>query len=160
MKKVLSIEEAIKISEQLRNEGKTVVVAGGCFDILHLGHIHFIEHAKKEGDVLFLLLESDEAIKKQKGANRPINSQQTRSHILAALSHVDFVVLLPMLENNEYDDIISRLKPNVIATTQHDEYRFHKERQAKLVGAKVLDVIPRLVDQSTSRIAKLLAREL
>lgn len=160
MRKIVSVEETIKISEQMRNENKRIVLAGGCFDILHVGHIHFIENAKKEGDALFLLLENDETIKKQKGSNRPINSQDVRAQILAALAKVDFIVLLPMLENNEYDAIISKLKPNVIATTEQDEYRFHKERQGKLVGARVIDVIPRIVGESTSKIAKLLAREL
>ncbi len=67
MNKIISTEQAIKLSEKIRNEGKTIALAGGCFDILHIGHIEYLANAKKHGDVLFVFLESDENIKKIKG---------------------------------------------------------------------------------------------
>lgn len=160
MRKVLTIKEAIVKSKELRNKRKRVVLAGGCFDILHLGHIQFIKESKKQGDVLFLLLESDDAIHKRKGPERPINTQHVRAQILEALKDVDFVVLLPALENDEYDDIICRIAPSVITTTQGDYQRFHKERQAKILKGKVVDVIPKIDNASTTKIAKLLSKDL
>jgi len=66
MKRILTIIEAIKMSKTLRSEGKQIVLAGGCFDILHPGHIAFIEKAKEKGDILIILLESDEKINERK----------------------------------------------------------------------------------------------
>lgn len=160
MNKIISIDQAVSVSKKLRDEGKSVVVAGGCFDILHIGHIAFIRQAKQQGDVLFLLLESDESIQKTKGVDRPINNQKTRAEMLEALQDTDYIILLSQLENREYDDIIRAIHPTVIATTEGDEQRSHKERQAQLIGAQVVNVIPRVTDQSTSNVAKLLSKEL
>ena len=64
--KILTTEQAIKVAKQIQARGSKIVLAGGCFDILHLGHITFLEKAKAQGDMLFILLESDENIKKSK----------------------------------------------------------------------------------------------
>lgn len=161
MSKVVTIEQASEISKKLQNQGKTVVVAGGCFDILHIGHVNFLTEAKKQGDALFVLLESDANIKKQKGQDRPIYTQKDRAAMLAALSMVDYVVLLPeMIRDKDYDDVLISLKPAIIATTIGDPNRSHKERQAALVNGKVVDVIDRITHTSTSRLAALLSKEL
>lgn len=160
MGKILTIKELIKVSNELKNKGKRIVLAGGCFDIVHIGHIEFLKRAKEKGDVLIILLESDQSIRKAKGNNRPIHSQEDRSVVLSALEMVDYVLLLPQLDNTGYDDIIARLAPNVIATTYKDPQRFHKERQAKLIGATVIDVIRPISKKSSSIIAKLLAKDL
>lgn len=160
IKKIVNIQKAIKISEKLRHQGKSIVLAGGCFDILHLGHINFIKKAKEQGDVLILLLESDQSIREKKGEERPINNQQVRAQILAAIIYVDYVVLLPKLENKDYDAIISSISPAIIATTEGDLQRVHKERQGKIIGAKVVDVIPAITDASTTKIANILSKEL
>lgn len=160
MKKILNISEAIERANQLKNQGKTIVLAGGCFDVLHIGHISFLKNAKNQGDFLFLLLESDETIKKLKGENRPINTQKDRATILASLKMIDFVVLLPELKSdNEYDDLIIRLEPNIIAVTKGDPNKFHKERQAKLTNAKLIEVVEKISDQSTTRLAEVISED-
>jgi len=157
MNKILSIEKAIKKSEELRKRGKKIVLVGGCFDILHVGHITFLENARKEGDVLFVLLESDENIKKIKGANRPINAQVDRANILSHLDVVDYVIKIPPIKNdNDYDGLVILLKPAIIATTKGDPMRVHKERQAGQIGAKVVDVIEPVINQSTTRLISIL----
>ena len=94
------------IANKLNSQKQKLVLAGGCFDLLHIGHITFLEKAKAQGDALFVLLESDEAIKKQKGPNRPLNSQTNRALVLSKLSLVDFVIKLPTKTNNTfYDDL-------------------------------------------------------
>lgn len=160
MKKIIKVKHAIDISKKLREQNKKIVVAGGCFDILHLGHIQFIKKAKKQGDILFILLESDEAIREKKGKDRPINNQQIRAKILTALTYIDYIVLLPKLENKGYDDIIRSISPTIIATTKGDTQRKHKERQAKIIKAKVVDVIPNIIDTSTTKIANILSKDL
>lgn len=131
---------------------KQVVLAGGCFDLLHNGHISFLKKAKEEGDFLIVLLESDVMIKKRKGKDRPVETQQTRATKLSNLDTVDLIILLPdKMENNDYDKLVSDLKPAIIATTQGDPGRHHKERQANLVRAEVKDVITRLPEYSTTK---------
>lgn len=139
--------------DDLHRQGKKIVLAGGCFDILHVGHVAFLEKAKGQGDVLVVLLESDEHIHKIKGANRPVNSLHDRAIVLEALRAVDIVVLLPtVMDNTTYDSLISLIKPAIIATTTGDPNRQHKERQAKQIGAVVIDVIDRLPAHSTSSV--------
>jgi len=161
MGKIVTINKAIILSERLRNQGKTIVLAGGCFDILHIGHITFLEKAKASGDSLFVFLEPDESIKKIKGGGRPINNQENRAKILAALEPVDYVILLPPhLTDIDYDRMIIQLKPAIIATTLGDVNRKNKERQAALIKSKVIEVTDYIRDQSTSRLVKLLGNEL
>lgn len=161
MGKILNPNETIEISKNLQSEGKHIVLTGGCFDILHTGHILFLEKAKEHGDLLFVLLENDENIKQTKGEKRPINNQTDRATVLAALSMIDYVILLPYMDSNtSYDELISSIKPAIIATTEGDPGRIHKERQAKLVDAQLVDVVHKLENRSTSRIAKILENEL
>lgn len=160
MNKILSIKQAIALSEKIKQRGKTIVLAGGCFDILHIGHIKFLEEARKLGDFLFVLLESDEKIKGIKGEKRPINNQENRVYLLAGLNSIDFVIKLPLLKTNkDYDNLISQIKPNIIATTKGDPNRIHKERQGGLINAKVIDVIEKISDESTTRLAKLISED-
>ncbi len=155
MKRIVTVPEAIAIRKNTAKE-KKVVVVGGCFDILHRGHIAFLQAAKKQGDVLFVLLESDAFVKAKKGENRPINTQGVRATILSNLRFVDYIVLLDkILQDNDYDDLVLWLKPAIIATTKGDPSKKHKERQAKLLGkAQVVFVIDRLPQQSTTQLVK------
>lgn len=156
-KKILSIKETIKISQEIRKINKSIVLVGGVFDILHTGHIKFLENAKKLGDFLFVLLEDDKASTKIKGKNRPINNQRERAIILSSLKNVDFVILLKKMTNNDnYDSIISQILPTVIATTYPDPAIKHKIRQAKLVNGKVAYAINRIYKYSTTKLANLI----
>lgn len=160
MSNIISVEKAVKISKKLKKENRQIVLAGGVFDILHPGHIKFLEAAKKKGNVLFVLLESDENVKKYKGGDRPINSQSDRALILSSLKPVDYVVILnEMKSDKDYDDLIVRLKPNVIATTKKSPQEIHSRRQVKLIGAKLALVINRLSDKSTTRLANIIKKE-
>ena len=157
MNKILTTKQAITLSTQLHKQNQKVVLVGGCFDLLHIGHITFLEEAKKKGDILIVLLESDTSITTAKGENRPINSQDIRAKILAALSMVDRVILLePQMSNTDYDTLVFAIKPAIIATTAGDANRFHKERQAKKIGARVIDVTARISDKSTTKLITLL----
>jgi FAD synthetase len=156
MNKILDVDGAIKISRKLRKKNKRIVVAGGFFDVLHLGHIKFLEKAKEHGDYLFVLLEEDSKATKIKGNNRPINSQKCRATILSALKNVDYIIMLKNMTNNEsYDKIMIEMQPDVIATTFGDPYVIHKERQARLIRGKVINVIKRINDHSTTKYIKL-----
>lgn len=132
---------------------KTTVLVGGCFDVLHPGHIVFLEKAKKTGDYLTVLLESDEKMRRLKGERRPVHTQKERAKILSALESVDSVVCLPYIENDfEYDEIIAKIKPDIIAATHGDEGIEHKKRAAKKAGAKLVYVTKKIGQYSTSNI--------
>lgn len=160
MDKILEINKIGKVLDELKKENKSIVVAGGFFDILHLGHIRFLQKARAKGDILIVLVESDEMAKKTKGENRPINDQSARAEILASLSCVDFVIKLPYMKSDEdYDNLIREIRPNVLAITEDDPYIEHKKRQASIVGASVESVISRIIDKSTSRLVKIIEEE-
>src|SRR5437762_5518294 len=91
--KIVGREALRDISEGLRRTGATVVFANGCFDILHVGHVRYLEGAKAEGDLLIVGINSDEQVRKQKGAGRPLISQNERAEIVASLDAVDFVTI-------------------------------------------------------------------
>lgn len=157
MEKIIKLKMAINLSETLRSQGKTIVLAGGCFDILHLGHLHFLEKAKMAGDVLMIALESDENVKKLKGEGRPINSQKDRAKILTALRIVDYVILLPFMKGHaDYFSLVKNLKPDIIAVTAGDPQLKQKKEQAKAVNGKVKVVTPYLKTASTSQLVKIL----
>src|SRR5258706_13305565 len=101
MKNVITTNEAIKLSKQLKDKGKIIILAGGCFDILHPGHLQLLEHAKEKGDVLFVFLESDKKIKELKGPERPLHTQSERAAMLIALRFFDYVIILPYFYENK-----------------------------------------------------------
>ena len=152
MGSILQLDQIPKWREKLKKLEKRIVLVGGCFDILHPGHIIFLEKAKKAGDIVIVFLESDQKVKELKGNGRPIHTQKDRAKILSALKSVDFVVMLPYLDNGkDYDELISKIKPDVIALTFGDENTHHK-RSAKLVGAKLKYVTKMIGNHSSSRI--------
>lgn len=161
MDKIINIKQATKLSQRLRDRGKKIVLVGGCFDILHVAHVKFLERAKQQGDILFVLLESDANVKKLKGKNRPINNQKNRAIVISSLTCVDYVILLPDIKtNDQYDAIVSQIQPSIIATTAKDPNILHKMRQAKKINGKVVRVLQIISDQSTSRLAKLINQDL
>jgi len=135
-------------------QGKKTVLTGGCFDIFHYAHYLFLKKAKKEGDYLIVLLESDEFIRKKKN-REPIHNQKQRAKILSALSFVDMVILLPYgLRDEDYLQIVKLISPTVIAVSAHDPKIKQKTKQAKAVGGKVKVVIDHLKNFSTTAIIK------
>lgn len=157
MTKIIQPKRAIEIARKLRNQNRKIVLVGGVFDILHIGHIKFLEKAKEKGNILFVFLESDDTAKKLKGENRPINTQKTRALVLAALETVDYIVLLPKMKNDkDYDKLVTLIKPLVIAVSGNDKNIEHKKRQAKITGAKVLTVTAQISNQSTTRLVTIM----
>lgn len=136
-----------------------VVLMGGCFDILHFGHINFLREAKKHGDYLVVALESDENVRHMKGDNRPIHTQTQRKEMLEALKFIDEVrMLLPMKTDADYNALVMEIKPDVIATTEGDPILNKKQKQAESIGAELI-IIPKIHTPSTSQLAKLLGLE-
>jgi rfaE bifunctional protein nucleotidyltransferase chain/domain len=89
--KIIIPEQLPTWRQTLRDSGRKLVVTNGCFDILHLGHVTYLETARNQGDVLLVGLNSDAAVRNLKGAGRPVNIQEDRAAVLAALESVDAV---------------------------------------------------------------------
>ena len=109
---IKTISEITTLSEELSMRGKKIVFTNGCFDLLHAGHVRYLEAAKSFGDVLIVGLNSDRSVKALKGSDRPINMQMDRAYILAALEVVDYVVIFD--EDTPYN-LIKAIKPKTLA---------------------------------------------
>jgi cytidyltransferase-like protein len=118
--------------------------------------VRFLSEARKMGDYLVVLLESDKKVKALKGEKRPIFIQKERAEMLSALRCVDLIVLLPMLETDrDYVNLLKRIKPDVVAVTEHDPLIEKKGRQAEEVESD-LRIIPLTKTVSTSKLADIL----
>ena len=110
-RKVLSAAEAIAFADRLRSAGKSVVFTNGVFDLLHPGHIRYLEAARRQGDALIIAVNSDRSVRAIKGPARPINPEQERAEVLAALGCVDGVVIFDELDPHH---VIGLLQPDVL----------------------------------------------
>jgi rfaE bifunctional protein nucleotidyltransferase chain/domain len=110
-KKVLSIAEAVALVEHVRHSGKDVVFTNGVFDLLHPGHVRYLQDARREGDALIVAINSDRSVRAIKGPARPINPEDERAEVVAALACVDAVVVF---DEDNPQQIIDRLQPDVL----------------------------------------------
>ncbi|RBQ29856.1 D-glycero-beta-D-manno-heptose-7-phosphate kinase [Aliarcobacter vitoriensis] len=108
---IKTFDEIRTLASKLHNQGKKIVFTNGCFDILHVGHVKYLEEAKSYGDVLILGLNADSSVRKLKGETRPINTQDDRAYILASLESVDYVVIFE--EETPYE-LIKLIKPHTL----------------------------------------------
>ena len=93
--KIVELEELSNRCEKLRSAGKKIVATNGCFDLLHVGHVRYLQAARALGDLLVVGLNGDRSVRELKGAGRPITTQSDRAEILAALACVDLVTIFP-----------------------------------------------------------------
>ncbi len=108
--KIKRREQIVGLAKNLKKQGKKVVTYNGSFDILHLGHIKSLEEAKQQGDILIVLLNSDNSVRNYKGPNHPINSEGHRAEVLSAIGHVDYVVNFDEINPKE---ILKKIKPDI-----------------------------------------------
>jgi rfaE bifunctional protein nucleotidyltransferase chain/domain len=109
--KIQSNDQITQTIARWRAEGDTIVFTNGCFDLLHYGHLHYLAAARNLGDRLVVGLNSAASVQRLKGPSRPINDEQTRTHLLAALEMVDAVVVF---EADTPLELIERLQPDVL----------------------------------------------
>jgi rfaE bifunctional protein nucleotidyltransferase chain/domain len=111
MAKILSLDQLLGERQLLRRQGRRVVFTNGCFDLLHPGHIRYLQEARRLGDALIVALNSDRSVRELKGEKRPILDQNERSEVMAALGCVDYVTIFDEPTPRE---IISALLPDVL----------------------------------------------
>lgn len=137
--------EIIRISKELKSNNNKIIFTNGCFDLIHFGHVKYLEDAKKYGDALIVGLNSDSSVKKLKGDNRPINNQSDRALILAALEVVDYVVIF---DDDTPHDLIKKIKPDVLV--KGGDYKGKKVSGSNF--SKQLKLIDFIEGRSTSRL--------
>lgn len=153
--KIKSLAEMKKIRDQLRRSGKKVVFTNGVFDLLHRGHVEYLEKARLLGDVLILGLNSDASVRTVKGSWKPLVDQEDRAIVLAGLSSVDYICFFN--EETPYL-IISTLLPDILVKGgdyQLDEIVGRDVVEAS--GGKVM-TIPLTPGKSTTEVVKQIAR--
>ena len=104
------MEELETIVEDLKMQGKTIVFANGCFDLLHVGHIRYLQGARGLGDVLIVGVNNDQSVRELKGSERPIMPEQERAELVMAFSCVDYVVIFG---ERTVENLLLRLKPDI-----------------------------------------------
>ncbi len=110
--KIKSIQDLKKVVAEYRSLGKRIVFANGCFDLLHAGHVRYLESAKESGEILIVGINGDACVAALKGPGRPLQPEADRAEILASMACVDFVLLF---DAPTVDGILRELKPDVHA---------------------------------------------
>ena len=128
MREPVKREDLQDLLLNIRKQGKTIVTTNGCFDILHVGHVRYLEETKKFGDVLIVALNSDKSVKALKGEGRPINNEFDRAEVLNGLKSVDYVVLF---DEQSPAELLAEIKPDV--HTKGADYNEDTLPEAKII---------------------------
>lgn len=149
--KILRLPELMKRAAERRAQGQRLVLTNGCFDLLHVGHVHYLEQAATLGDLLVVAVNGDESVRALKGEGRPLNSAEDRAEVLAALGCVDFVTIFPEVRATA---VIEALQPSVyVKGGDYTPESLNAEEVAALkkVGAEIT-TLPLVPGKSTSRL--------
>ncbi|MCJ7588408.1 MAG: adenylyltransferase/cytidyltransferase family protein [Candidatus Aminicenantes bacterium] len=111
-KKLKTLSELSRIIGRLKRNGLRIVLANGCFDLIHAGHVRYLEGARRHGDILVVALNSDASVRRLKGRGRPVLSELERAEILSAFSPVDYITIF---SEPNVERILLALKPHVHA---------------------------------------------
>jgi len=155
IKKIIPLEEAYRLVDDLKRQGKRVVFTNGCFDVLHPGHTRYLAEARKLGDVLLVAVNSARSVRSLKGPGRPIFPENERAETLAALEAVDYVTIFDDLTPQA---VIARMLPQILVKGgdwELDEIVGRAEVEA--AGGQVL-AIPLVPGFSTSAIIQAAAK--
>ena len=147
--KIFSIDELRRERARLREEGKRLVFTNGCFDILHVGHVRYLQSARELGDALLVAINSDRSVRELKGAGRPVMNEDERAELVAALGAVDYVTI--------FDDIsprslIKEVLPDILVKGgDYNLNEIHGREEVERAGGRVLS-LPFIEGASTSRL--------
>ena len=141
--KILSAAAMRAERDRLHAEGKKLVFTNGCFDILHAGHVTYLQFARAQGDALCIGLNSDESVRRAKGPSRPVVAQEHRAKLLACLRFVDYVVVF---DEDEPRDLIARILPDVLVKGRDWAHYVSGRDVVEAAGGRVAlaDMVPGL----------------
>lgn len=147
--RIVDRSDIVTISEKLKASGKTVVFTNGCFDIIHAGHVRYLNEARAIGDCLIVGLNSDQSVRNLKGPTRPINHEDDRAEVLAGLRAVDFVVIFG---DQTAEQLVAEVKPDVYV--KGGDYNVEDLPEARIVqafGGRTV-IVPEVPGRSSSNI--------
>jgi rfaE bifunctional protein nucleotidyltransferase chain/domain len=147
--KILSLEDLLRERISLRAEGKSLVFTNGVFDLLHVGHVRYLEQARALGDALLVAINSDRSVRKLKGDSRPLIVEQERAEVLAALRQVTYVTIFDDISPR---NLIAKVLPDVLA--KGGDYgldEIHGREQVEAAGGRVVS-LPFIEGASTTTI--------
>ena len=156
--KILSVNALAKEAEVFRAKGKRLVLTNGCFDLLHVGHVRYLQTARALGDALAVALNSDASVRALKGAGRPINPESDRAEVLATLECVDYVAIFSEMRATQF---LRTVQPAIYA--KGGDYKLEtldREERAALekIGAEI-KILPLQPGYSTSRLIARLQKQ-
>lgn len=149
--KIIDRANISNITSKIKKNGQKVVFTNGCFDLLHVGHVRYLAGARALGDCLIVGLNSDASVCSLKGPARPVNCQEDRAEILAALAAVDYVVIF---DDTTAENIISDIKPDIYA--KGSDYTVETLPESKVVkayGGEIV-LVPEVIGKSSTNILK------
>jgi rfaE bifunctional protein nucleotidyltransferase chain/domain len=153
MPAILPLEDLAREADRLRREGRRLVLTNGCFDILHAGHVDYLERARALGDALAVAINSDASVSALKGPSRPVNCAEDRARVLRALRAVDYVTIY---ETVRATDVIRALRPDLYA--KGGDYTVDslnpEERAALAEAGTTIHILPLVPGRSTTAILK------
>ena len=155
--KIISLEQLPQRTKELRTAGKKIVATNGCFDLLHVGHVRYLESARARGDSLIVGVNGDESVRGLKGTGRPVNNELDRAEVVAALACVDFVVIFPDLRAIKFLELAG---PDIyVKGGDYKAETLNAEERAVLekIGAKI-EIVPLESGYSTSHLLARMAK--
>jgi rfaE bifunctional protein nucleotidyltransferase chain/domain len=147
--KILDPARLADIADSLRAQGRKLVLTNGCFDLLHVGHVRYLQAAGALGDALVVAINGDDSVRELKGKGRPLNSEKDRAEIVAALACVDYAVIFPEIRVTR---MIEKVRPAIyVKGGDYTPATLHSEERAALekVGAEIR-ILPFEPGHSTS----------
>jgi rfaE bifunctional protein nucleotidyltransferase chain/domain len=149
--KVIGIDELAAAREALDAQGRRLVLTNGCFDLLHVGHVRYLQAARELGDALAIAVNADVSVRALKGPGRPLNPADERAEVLAALECVDFVTIF---EEPRATRVLAAVCPHIYA--KGGDYRLEtldpEERAALEAAGTEIQILPMTPGRSTSRL--------
>ena len=155
--KIVSLEQLPQRVKELRGAGKKIVATNGCFDLLHAGHVRYLKAACALGGALIVGINGDESVRELKGSGRPINNQDDRAEVVAALECVDLVTIFPEKCATKF---LERAAPDVYVKGgdyKEDTLDAEERQVLQKIGAKI-DIVPFENGYSTSALLKRLSK--
>lgn len=151
--RIVMAEELSGIRDRMDAAGQRLVFTNGCFDLLHAGHVRYLQQARELGDALAVGLNSDRSVRELKGEGRPVNTQDDRAEVLAALGCVDFVVIF---DGKRATDVLRAVRPHIYAKggDYTPESLDTGEREALSAAGAEVRILPLVPGRSTTSVVE------
>lgn len=155
--KIIQRTDAALLTEKLKSQGRKIVLTNGCFDILHVGHVRYLNAARELGDCLIVGLNSDASVRQLKGASRPVNCEADRAEVLAGLACVDYVIIF---DEQTAESLVAEIHPDIYA--KGGDYSVDRLPEAKVVAAYggQIALLPEVPGRSTTNLIQKLGSNL